>query len=800
MMKRLSWLLLFLLLPVIARAEELGITVTDPVVGFSENTIAVTAPYDGQLTLRIQDDWNIYRTLAATVTAGENSLVWDGLGENEQRLPTGKSILSATLTSPDGSMIEAEISVTVQKPRQAVLFALSSADTLDLSGENDWSVEVKLVRSGKLTVAFYRADNLDEPLEIRRKTISTARVFQYAWDGKLNGEQVQPGDYVLRFYAEETPAYARDVRVTVREKAPDELITLTESFLPERGMSDEDIWRIMMQPSIVADGKKTAAVQLRSEAGEKAGEIVGTVHALSQGLKVLAIRADGYMKVGAWRQEDGAYVEGYLPSDKVKLLKPRAEYGLLLDKVTQTLTLYHEGALIAALPVSTGLVRENKLTYETPAGSYLLQERMADFNAKGFSYTSAIRYDGNRSLCQVGYRKEDGQPNDADQALMLGMKASTGNIRLPSELYQGINAYWLWTHLPQGTRLIILDDEEQRVWEAQAVSGNLENAVPTSAPMLSPTETEITLTLGGDAVLGTRERWQNSDIAFPAYLAQNGLDYPFSGLQELFATDDMTLVNLECVLKSDKSGEDTGKEFRFRGLPEYAEILNVSSIEQVNIANNHYVDYGRAGRDATRQALEDAGVPYSGYGYTYVWEIDGHRIGFGGCRETAYKADRDVIRRDVATLRRAGCEVILYSCHWGNEYHAAHNDLQEEMAREAMLAGVDLIIGTHPHVVQGLGTAGNTVVLWSLGNLMFGGTHDMQTFDATLARIRLRFDGESYVGCTVSYVPILTSSAAPANDFHPVIAEGEDKTRILEKIQADTPFPLADEMYFPANP
>ena len=116
-----------------------------------------------------------------------------------------------------------------------------------------------------------------------------------------------------------------------------------------------------------------------------------------------------------------------------------------------------------------------------------------------------------------------------------------------------------------------------------------------------------------------------------------------------------------------------------------------------------------------------------------------------------------------------------------------------------MLAGVDVLVGAHPHVVQGVGTAGDTVVLWSLGNLMFGGTHDMSTFDATLALLRLRFRGDQYVGCTVSCIPILTSASAPANDFHPVLASGQDRERILQKIQADTPFALMEEMYCPAG-
>ena len=798
-MKRFLCLWVLLWLPVIALAEDVGLSVGGSVVGFSGNTITVTALFDGEVTLTVEDDLNVYRTMTLQAQAGKNTLVWDGLGENEQRLPAGKNTLRAVMTGAGGETATGELSIRVDKPMQAVIFALSNADNLYLDHKDEWAVEVKLVRAGKLTVAFYREDDLSTPLETKRKTINTTRIFEYAWDGKIGGKTVEPGRYLLRFYADETPTYARDVWVTVAAEKPDRVISLTETFLPERGMSDEKIWSLMMQPSVVLDVKNTKDYEVRSEPGNKAGKVLGTLHGQSQGLNILEIGADGYVRIGAWRHEDGAYMEGYVPADVLKVVMPRQEYGLLLDKETQRLTVYREGQKIVEMPVSTGMVAKGKNIRETAAGAFLLQEHMADFSNKGHTYSYVIRYDGGNLLHQVGYEKKDDRADFADQGGILGMKASHGCVRLPQTPYEGIDAYWLWTHLPAGTRLFILDDEVQRTWEAQAVAGQIVDSRPTEPTPLAEGETELLLTLGGDAVLGTRESWWKQDISFPAYLEQNGTAYPFSGLQSVFAADDMTFVNLECVLKADGVGENKDKEYRFRGLPEYAQVLLDGSIEQVNIANNHYVDYGTKGRDATRQALEDAGVPYSGYGYTYVWEKDGHRIGFAGCRETAYKSDKEVIRRDVAALRRAGCEVVIYSCHWGKEYRAAHNDLQEEMAREAMLAGVDIIVGTHPHVVQGIGTVGNTVVLWSLGNLMFGGTHDMKTLDATLAQVRLRFSGDAYVGCTVSYIPILTSTAEGSNDFHPVIAEGADKTRILEKIQADTPFKLTDAMYFPAQ-
>ena len=69
-------------------------------------------------------------------------------------------------------------------------------------------------------------------------------------------------------------------------------------------------------------------------------------------------------------------------------------------------------------------------------------------------------------------------------------------------------------------------------------------------------ETELTLTLGGDVVLGTQEAGGRTDPeGLPAYLEKYGMSYPFAHLQELFSNDDMTFVNLECVLKDTAQGK-----------------------------------------------------------------------------------------------------------------------------------------------------------------------------------------------------------------------------------------------------
>ena len=805
-MKRcLLLILLMLMLPLCAHAEGLEIKVNrdNAAQGFTENIITVKTDAAGSLSMSIGDEYGVYRTWELAVEAGETSIPWDGLGWNQERITDGKHILSATLTAADGTSSTDEATVTIKKCMNAVTFALPASGTLYLEDKEDWFCEVRCIRSGDVVAMdVYAAEDQQTLLGTQKLKINAGGPVKFEWDGKLDKKALPAGDYLLRFYLTENPAYAHDVPVTIAEGTVPELeVAVSPQIMPERGMTEEEIWAIMQQPSVVADVKQDKHLTIR--AGKGKGKELGTVHGQSQALQVLKIEG-GYALVGAWNHECGDYVEGWVKKSELKVVTPNGEYGLLVDKVAQTMTVYHRGKAIDTFAISTGLPAEKKLIRETAAGAFLTVDRIGNFDSGGYQYDHVIRYDGGNLIHQLGYDAAGSKHDFSDQAPLLGMKASHGCIRVSNEpSAQGINAYWLYTHLPYHTRVIILDDPEQRLLQKAAAGVDVGELTvePIAPPPLAEGETELVLTVGGDAVLGTREAWWKREDAFPAYLEKYGMGYPFQHLLPIFENDDMTFVNLEGVLKADKKGEMKDKQFRFRGLPEWTEILTVSSIEQVSIANNHYIDYGMAGRDATRQALNDGGVAFSGFEYIHIWEQDGRKIGFGGCRETVYKQDPSIVYKDINAMKIAGCDVIIYTCHWGKEYSPNRNELQQQIAAAATAAGADIVIGGHPHVVQGVDTMGSTPVVYSLGNLMFGGTIDMQGFDAMLAQFRLRFSGDEYVGCTLKLIPVLTSgqAAEDVNDYCPVIAEGEDAARILQKVQDDTPFELMTEMYFPAK-
>ena len=93
----------------------------------------------------------------------------------------------------------------------------------------------------------------------------------------------------------------------------------------------------------------------------------------------------------------------------------------------------------------------------------------------------------------------------------------------------------------------------------------------------------------------------------------------------------------------------------------------------------------------------------------------------------------------------------------------------------------------HPHVVQGIEKYKDGLIVYSLGNFSFGGNLKLTEFDGLAVQVILDFEGRALQKTTLKLIPVLTTGAKPANDFRPIPAQGEDKARILELVQNDSP-------------
>ncbi len=306
-------------------------------------------------------------------------------------------------------------------------------------------------------------------------------------------------------------------------------------------------------------------------------------------------------------------------------------------------------------------------------------------------------------------------------------------------------------------------------------------------------ETTITLSFTGDCTLGSEEYLHKRDGSFDDYIRKYGVTYPFEKVRDIFSKDDMTIINLEGVLSDSSKGENKKKTYRFRGPASFVDILTSSSVELANLSNNHSGDYGKAGLQSTKDILKAAGVAYCHNQDVHIATVNGIRIAFVGLSMHEHYAIGKEINEIIASLKANGeCDFVVLNFHFGWEYSFVHNRKQFLTAHEAIGSGADLIIGTHPHVVQGIEQYKNRLILYSLGNFSFGGNTKLKpkSLQAYIAQVKLTFRDGVFYSQQLNIIPVHTTSAAPLNNFQPYLVTGEEAQAVVERIQGDTPFQL----------
>ncbi len=311
-------------------------------------------------------------------------------------------------------------------------------------------------------------------------------------------------------------------------------------------------------------------------------------------------------------------------------------------------------------------------------------------------------------------------------------------------------------------------------------SAAAEPAAPTPEPAR---EVSITVSAAGDCTLGSDES-MDYDVSFYAKYEEVG--YPgwfLENVQDVFADDDLTIVNLEGTLAS--GGEREDKTYAFRGDPEYVRILTEGSVEAVNLANNHSFDFGYDAYEETKQVLEDAGIVSFGYDRSQVIDVKGIKVGLVGVYEL--EKDYDCVygmREEIDKVKEQGAQLIIVSFHWGDEGYYEANDTQIQLARDAVDAGADLVLGHHPHRVQGVVQYNGKYICYSLGNFCFGGHSSPSDLDSMIFTQTFTFvNGELQDTDDHRIVPCSISSAGSYNNYQPTILYGEEGDRVLQKIE-----------------
>ena len=298
----------------------------------------------------------------------------------------------------------------------------------------------------------------------------------------------------------------------------------------------------------------------------------------------------------------------------------------------------------------------------------------------------------------------------------------------------------------------------------------------------TPTVQTVTMTAVGDCTLATDINADpNGSFKSVAESLNGDYSYFFKNVSPIFSEG--TLSN---------QGTRQDKQFAFRGKPEYVQILTSSSVEAANLANNHSADYGDVSLSDTIKYLNEAGVSNFIGTNTAIRDVNGISVGLVGI-DALDETEAAKLENVIGSVKSLGAQLVIVSIHWGEEKATAPNDTQTELAHKAIDAGADLVLGTHPHVLQGIEKYNGKYIAYSLGNFCFGGNNNPADKDTVIYRQTFTFvDGVMQEDDNMPLIPATISGHDEYNDYQPAIAEGDRKTQIENKlIEYSTPLGLS---------
>lgn len=294
----------------------------------------------------------------------------------------------------------------------------------------------------------------------------------------------------------------------------------------------------------------------------------------------------------------------------------------------------------------------------------------------------------------------------------------------------------------------------------------------------------LCIVAAGDVMLGS---WAEETIL------REGWNYPFRALDTLLNDGHLVAANLEAPLGN--KGEAFEKSYTFRVHPDLVRTLKAGGINLVSLANNHVPDFGPAVLAQTRELLSENGIAFAGAGENLTiarqparLEVNGRKIVFAAYSLTFPKEfwatdssagtcfPFDTFLYDDIRSFKNEADLLLVSYHWGGELQTTPRDYQVELAHRTLDAGADIILGHHPHIVQGIEIYKGKLIAYSLGNFVFG-SYSENVRDSMLLKIYWGTNGDSK--CKIVPIDVYNREV----EFQPRPLKGERRTHFLAQLR-----------------
>ncbi len=293
------------------------------------------------------------------------------------------------------------------------------------------------------------------------------------------------------------------------------------------------------------------------------------------------------------------------------------------------------------------------------------------------------------------------------------------------------------------------------------------------------------------------------DIAFfksiNAKAKESGKNSIFENVENRLNRADIIFGNFEFPFSKKGEPNFSHSYEGYRGDFDMLPHLSSVRFSILNLANNHVMDWGVEGLETTKNALNQLGIETVGAGVNLeearkpvVFQKNGIKFGFLGYTKSggwiaskalpgAAKIDKSLIKEDISALRRKVNHIIV-SLHWGIEFSDYPYPDDIEMAHEIINMGSSVILGHHPHVIQGYEKYNNGVIFYSLGNFVYDPFSE-RVFVNTAINKRL---DNMIVEINFLKNSIISFSVIPTkinDELRPIILVGKEKERLLNRIE-----------------
>ncbi|MCC2684754.1 MAG: CapA family protein [Paenibacillaceae bacterium] len=295
-------------------------------------------------------------------------------------------------------------------------------------------------------------------------------------------------------------------------------------------------------------------------------------------------------------------------------------------------------------------------------------------------------------------------------------------------------------------------------------------------------ESKVRLSFVGDVLLAS---------TVETVMKRNGFDYPYREVLPLLQQPDMTIANFESPVTT--RGTPQQKDYVYRTSPNALPPFKEAGFDLVTLANNHTLDYGEPGLLDTMSNLDKAGILRVGAGHNadeafkpVIVNKNGIKIAFLGFSrvvpdnswkagsKTPGLADTYAEKRPLDEIRKAKAQadLVVVMVHWGIERNDKPEAYQTTLGHHYIDAGADLVIGSHPHVLQGLESYKGKWIAYSLGNFIFTTNNVSQTLETVVLDAACSKQGQ----CDLRVHPIFTEYAKP------IPMDEEKGKKLLERL------------------